>query len=55
MKMKMKNRTHKYNINKPRSRHGHKYIKYEKMSQHDDTYMYSVRPKQHSKLKSWKR
>ena len=28
MKIKMKNRSHKYDINKPRSRHGHKYSKY---------------------------
>ena len=24
----MKNRTHKYEINRPRHRHGHKYVKY---------------------------
>ena len=28
MKMKMKNRSHRYNINRPRSRYGHKYGKY---------------------------
>ena len=28
MKMKMKNRSHRYGINRPRSRHGRKYIKY---------------------------
>ena len=28
MKMKMKNRLHRYSINRPRSRRGHKYIKY---------------------------
>ena len=28
--MKMKNRSHKYDINRPRSRHGHKYNKYKK-------------------------
>ena len=28
--MKMKNGSHRYNINKPRPRHGHKYSKYEK-------------------------
>ena len=30
MKVKMKNRTHRYDINRPRSRHGHKYSKYKK-------------------------
>ena len=25
MKIKMKNRSHRYDINRPRSRHGHKY------------------------------
>ena len=30
MKMKMKNASHKYNINRPRSRQGHKYSKYKK-------------------------
>ena len=29
-KMKMKNRSHRYDINRPRSRHGNKYRKYEK-------------------------
>ena len=28
MKMKMGNRSHRYYINRPRSRHGHKYSKY---------------------------
>ena len=27
--MKMKNRSHRYDINRPRSRHEHKYGKYE--------------------------
>ena len=26
--MKKKNRSHRYDINRPRSRHGHKYSKY---------------------------
>ena len=26
----MKNRSHRYDINRPRSRHGHKYSEYEK-------------------------
>ena len=30
MKMKMKNRSHRYGINRPRSKHGHKYNKYKK-------------------------
>ena len=30
MKMKMKNRSDRYDINRPRSRHGHKYTKYKK-------------------------
>ena len=30
MKTKMKNRLGSYNINRPRSRHGHKYSKYKK-------------------------
>ena len=28
--MKMKNRSNRYDINRPRSRHGHRYTKYEK-------------------------
>ena len=30
MKMKMKSRSHRYDINRPESRHGYRYIKYEK-------------------------
>ena len=30
MKMKMKSRSHRYDINRPGSRHGYRYIKYEK-------------------------
>ena len=30
MEMKLKNRSHRYAINRPRSRHGHKYSKYRK-------------------------
>ena len=30
MKMKMKNRSHRQDINRPTSRHGHKYSKYKK-------------------------
>ena len=36
--MKMENRSHRYDIIRPMSRHGHKYRI--KMSQYDDTYMY---------------
>ena len=35
--MKMKNRSHRYDINRPRSRHGHKYSK---VYQYNDAYMY---------------
>ena len=35
----MKNRSHRYDINRPRSRHGHKYSGY-KVSQYDDAYTY---------------
>ena len=37
MKMKMKNRSHRYDINRARPRHGHKYSKY-KVPQQDDAY-----------------
>ena len=30
MKMKMKSRLHRYDMNRPMSRHGHKYSKYKK-------------------------
>ena len=39
-------RSHRYDINRPRSRHGHKYGKY-KMSRHENAYMYQATPKQH--------
>ena len=32
MKMKMKNRLPRYDINRPMSRHGHKYTKYKNVS-----------------------
>ena len=56
MKMKMKNRSQRYNINRPRSRHGNKHSKYKKclsimmptcIKQHP----YAT-PKQHLKLVS---
>ena len=35
MKMEMKKKSHKYGINRPRSRHEHKYSEYKKcMKQH---------------------
>ena len=30
IKVKMKNRSHIYDLNRPRSRHGHKYTEYKK-------------------------
>ena len=30
IKVKMKKRSHRYDINRPRSRHGHRYSKYKK-------------------------
>ena len=30
IKIKMKNRSYRYDINRPRSRHGHKFSKYKK-------------------------
>ena len=30
MRLKMKNRSHRYDINRPRPRHGHKYTKYKR-------------------------
>ena len=49
MKMKIKNRSHRFDMNSPRSRHGHKYNKY-KVSQYDDAYMLEETTKQHLKL-----
>ena len=39
MRLKVKNRSHRYNINKPEPKHGHKYTKYE-MSQYSDGFRY---------------
>ena len=36
----MKNRSHRYDINRPWPRHGHKYSKYKKLPHYDDVYMY---------------
>ena len=49
MTMKMKNRSRRYDRNRPRCRHGCKYSKYT-LSQYDDAYMYQAAPKQHLKL-----
>ena len=40
MKMKMKNKLQRYDINRPRYKHGHKYSKYGKCLIYDDAYMY---------------
>ena len=37
--MKMKNRSHRYDLNRARPRHEHKYSKY-KVSQYDDAYIF---------------
>ena len=39
MKMKIKDRSHRYDIIRPRSRHGHNFSKY-KVSRYDDVYIY---------------
>ena len=33
MEMKVKNRSHRYDINRPKFRHGHKHSKYKKVFQ----------------------
>ena len=38
--MKMKNKSHRYDINRHRSKRGHKYIKYKVPQYDDDAYMY---------------
>ena len=39
MMLKMKNRSHRYDVNRPRLRHGHKYTKY-KLPQYNDGSMH---------------
>ena len=39
-RLKLKNRSHTYDINRPRPRHGHKYTKFYIMSQYNNGYMY---------------
>ena len=50
MKIKMKNTSHRYDINRPTSRHGHEYCKYKNCF----TMMYQATPKQYLNLSSWK-
>ena len=40
MKIKVRKRSHKYDINRPSSRHGDKYSKCKKVPPYDDAYMY---------------
>ena len=47
MWQKMKNRSHRCDINRPRPSHGHK-LDY--IALHNDGYMYQATPKQHLKL-----
>ena len=50
--MKMKNISHRCNIKRPRSRHGHKYSKYIRVSQYHDDSMYYTVAKQYLMLDS---
>ena len=49
--LEMKNRPHRYDINRPRPRHGHKYAKY-KMYLSIMMVMYQATPEQHLELYS---
>ena len=49
MRLKMKNRSQTYDINRPRSRHGPKYTKYKNVSV---LCLYYATPKQHLTLSS---
>ena len=40
MRLEMKNRSHRYDINRPRPKHGHKYTKYKNVSHYSDGYRY---------------
>ena len=51
MRLKKKNRSDKYDINRRRPRYGHEYTKY-KMYQYDDEYVYLATPKQNLNLNS---
>ena len=50
MKIKMKNTSHRYDINRPTSRNGHEYCKYKNCF----TMMFQATPKQYLNLSSWK-
>ena len=39
-RLKMKNRSHRYGINRPAVKHGHRYTKYKMVSQYSDGYLY---------------
>ena len=52
MKIKMKNRSHRYQISIQRSRHGQKYSKYKKCLSMMVLFMYGATPKQRVKLNS---
>ena len=40
MKMKIKNKSHRYDISRSTSRHGHNYDKCKKVPQYSDAYLY---------------
>ena len=50
--LKMNNRLHRYDINKPRLRHENKFYQIYNASQYNNGYMYYATPKQHEKLDS---
>ena len=55
--MKMKHRSNRYDINKPRSRHGHSVYNgywHMDMCQYHDCHMYQATAKQHLRLNLWK-
>ena len=52
MKVKIKNRSHRYGINRARPRKCYEYTKYKNVSQYDDGYVQKATPKQHLKLNS---
>ena len=55
MEIKLKNRLHRYGINRPQSRDGHKYGKYKKcIKMMMLIYMYQATLQQHLKANSWK-
>ena len=50
--LKMNNRLHRSDINKPRLRHENKFYQIYNVSQYNNGYMYYATPKQHEKLDS---